>query len=148
MSTALAVSPRHLALPESCLFAPTELSIPAAISKEDFKQLGAALCAIDTADGLWQADFALYAIRRWAAEGLNLASAATNLTARYLKNCARVAEVFAPEHRRKNINLLMYMRLLSFSEQPELHTWLASIATLPHLSCRKIYILACAKWGK
>jgi hypothetical protein len=111
-------------------------------------QIGQALSAIDVADGLWQADFAAYAIRRWKDDGLAFAQEATNLSLHYLKTVARVAEVFPPDRRFSKLTKFHYLRLVPFAQKPELHTWLSTVAGQPHLSTRALYILACEKFGK
>jgi hypothetical protein len=149
MSTsALVVQQRHIALPECCLFRPSELQIEDTCTTEEFMQIGQALSAIDVADGLWQADFAAYAIRRWKDDGLAFAQEATNLTLHYLKRVARVAEVFPPSRRFSKLTKFHYLRLVPFAQKPELHTWLSTVAEQPHLSTRALYILACEKFGK
>jgi hypothetical protein len=146
MTTSLAVSPRHLALPQCCLFAPTELQISPVCSQEEFTRIGQALSAIDTADGLWQCDFAAYAMRRWGDEGLKLASEATKLANHYLKRFARIAEVFPPARRRAELKKTAYVKLLPFVGEEGFDSWLADL-DLTNVSNRSLYLLAIAEFG-
>lgn len=114
-TTALTVqSQRHLQLPDSCLFAPTELSIPTELSQSDFSRLGKALASVDQASDLWACDYALAGQKRWSDEGLKLASKATRLSVGYLKVGARIAERFDPSRRFPNLTRNHYRGLCCF----------------------------------
>jgi hypothetical protein len=115
MSTAITVSQRHLALPECALFAPCELNISAACTPDEFRRIGAALVALDSADELWTCDLSQYAITRWGAEdGLKLAHEATKLSVAYLKRRARISERFDPSRRFPNMTTEHYRGLCCF----------------------------------
>jgi hypothetical protein len=146
MSAALTVQHRHLAIPESCLFSPAALSIPAAISKEEFQKLGAALVALDTADGLWTCDLAHFAITRWGKEeGAEIARAATGYTACTVRKLAYIAERFTPEHRPDGFTRAHFKALLPFP-QDWLNTWLPTVANR-RLSASGIRALAIEAFG-
>lgn len=147
MSTALALSERHLSLPESCLFSPTELSIPSGISKEDFSRLGRALAAIDQADGLWKADYALAAIEHFEKEeGLPIASAATGLSEFFLYKASFVAKKFPPRKRFSTFTFSHYRALLPFPDE-FLDRFLPTICD-QKLSAKSLRALAVAAFGK
>ena len=114
MSTALAVQHRRLALPESCLFAPTELSIPETLTQNDFSSLGKALSSVDQASDLWACDYALAGQKRWGDEGLKIAALATKLSVGYLKVSARIAERFDPARRFPSLTREHYRGLCCF----------------------------------
>jgi hypothetical protein len=146
MSAALTVQPRHLAIPESCLFSPAALSIPAAISKEEFQKLGAALVALDTADGLWTCDLAHFAITRWGKEeGAEIARVATGYRACTVLKLAYIAERFTPEHRPDGFTRAHFKALLPFP-QDWLNTWLPTVASR-RLSAAGIRALAVEQFG-
>jgi hypothetical protein len=129
MSAALTVEqPRHLALPECALFAPCELNISAACTPDEFRRIGAALVALDTADELWTCDLSQYAITRWGAEdGLKLAHEATKLSVAYLKRRARIAERFDPSRRFPNMTAEHYRGLCCFPVEFT-DVWLPTVA--------------------
>lgn len=114
MSAALTVQPRHLTLPECCLFAPTELQIGASLSQTEFSRLGKALSSVDQASDLWACDYALAGQKRWGDDGLKLAAAATKLSIGYLKVGARIAERFDPSRRFPNLTRHHYRCLVPF----------------------------------
>jgi hypothetical protein len=114
MSAALTVQPRHLTLPECCLFAPTELQIGASLSQTEFSRLGKALSSVDQASDLWACDYALAGQKRWGDDGLKLASEATKLSIGYLKVGARIAERFDPARRFPNLTRHHYRCLVPF----------------------------------
>ena len=114
MSAALTVQPRHLTLPECCLFAPTELQIGPALSQTEFSRLGKALSSVDQASDLWACDYALAGKNRWGEDGLKLAAAATKLSVGYLKVSARIAERFDPSRRFPNLTRHHYRCLVPF----------------------------------
>jgi hypothetical protein len=114
METTLAVDRRHLSLPESCLFAPTELVIGSSLSQNEFSRLGTALASVDQASDLWACDYALAGRKRWGDEGLKLASTATRLSVGYLKISARIAERFDPARRYANMTREHYRGLCCF----------------------------------
>jgi hypothetical protein len=147
MSAALTVQPRHLALPECAMFAPTELAIPASISKEDFRQLGAALSKVDSASDLWSCDFALHAQRTWEDEGLDLAASATGLSKFFLKKCARIASVFPPARRYPQLKRDHYRILLPF-DQAQLDAWLPTVVGEKYLSAKSLRALAVETFGE
>jgi hypothetical protein len=105
---------RHLSLPESCLFAPTELQIASSISQTDFSRLGKALASVDQASDLWACDYALAGQKRWGDVGLKLAAAATRLNVSYMKVNARIAERFEPARRFPNMTREHYRGLCCF----------------------------------
>jgi hypothetical protein len=105
---------RHLELPESCLFAPTELRIGPALSQNEFSRLGKALASVDQASDLWACDYALAGQNRWGDEGLAVAAAATRLSVGYLKVSARIAERFEPARRFPNMTREHYRGLCCF----------------------------------
>lgn len=105
---------RHLALPDSCLFAPTELQIAPSLSQNEFSRLGIALASVDQASDLWACDYALAGQKRWGDEGLKLASTATRLSVGYLKVGARIAERFDPARRFANMTREHYRGLCCF----------------------------------
>jgi hypothetical protein len=115
MTTALTVQPqRHLQLPDSCLFAPTELQIGSEISQTEFSRLGKALASVDQASDLWACDYALAGQKHWGDEGLKLAATATKLSVGYLKVGARIAERFDPTRRFPNLTREHYRGLCCF----------------------------------
>jgi hypothetical protein len=114
METTLTVDRRHLALPDSCLFAPTELVIGSSLSQNEFSRLGTALASVDQASDLWACDYALAGRKRWGLEGLKLASTATRLSVGYLKISARIAERFDPARRYANMTREHYRGLCCF----------------------------------
>jgi hypothetical protein len=114
METTLAADCRHLALPDSCLFAPTELVIGSSLSQNEFSRLGTALASVDQASDLWACDYALAGRKRWGAEGLKLASTATRLSVCYLKRSASIAERFDPSRRFPNLTREHYRGLCCF----------------------------------
>jgi hypothetical protein len=129
------------------MFAPTELAIPASISKEDFQQLGAALSKVDSASDLWQCDFALHAQRTWEDEGLALAATATGLSKFFLKRCARIAERFTPEKRYPNLNRNHYRVLLPF-DAAQIDAWLPTVVDQKRLSAKSLRALAVEQFGE
>lgn len=115
MDTSLTVADRrHLALPDFCLFAPTELQISASLSQNEFSRLGKVLSAVDQASDLWACDYALAGQKRWGDEGLKLAATATRLSIGYLKVSARIAERFDPARRFPNMTREHYRGLCCF----------------------------------
>jgi hypothetical protein len=115
MDTSITIADRrHLALPDSCLFAPTELQISASLSQNEFSRLGKALSAVDQASDLWACDYALAGQKRWDDEGLKLAATATRLSIGYLKVGARIAERFDPSRRFPNMTREHYRGLCCF----------------------------------
>ena len=114
MTSALNVQQRHLQLPDSCLFAPTELQIGSEISQPEFSRLGKALSAVDQASDLWACDYALAGQKRWGDEGLKLAATATKLSASYLKIGARIAERFDPSRRYAGLTREHYRGICCF----------------------------------
>lgn len=127
MTTALAVQQRHLQLPDACLFAPTELSIPAELSQSDFSRLGKALASVDQASDLWACDYALAGQKRWGDEGLKLAATATKLSGGYLKTGARIAERFDPSRRFPNLTREHYRGICCFPVEFT-DKWLPTVA--------------------
>src|SRR6266568_4927773 len=105
---------RHLALPDSCLFAPTELQIGPSLSQNEFSRLGKALAAVDQASDLWTGDYALAGQKRWGNEGLRLAATATRLSTCYLKRSAVIADRFGPTRRFPNLTREHYRGLCVF----------------------------------
>jgi hypothetical protein len=105
---------RHLALPDGCLFSPTELQINPSLSQNEFSRLGKVLASVDHASDLWECDFALAGQKRWGDEGLKLAAAATRLSLGYLKVSARIAERFEPTRRFPNLTRESYRGLVCF----------------------------------
>ena len=98
MSTsALTVQQRHLALPEACLFAPSQLSIPRSISKEDFLVVAAKLKTVANAEDFWLADAAHFA-KKWD-DGLQLMAETVGRTKYHLVRVAQVAERFVAARR-------------------------------------------------
>jgi hypothetical protein len=116
-------------------------------SQSEFSRIGQALSAIDTADGLWQSDFALYAQRRWKDDGLELAAAATGLSKFFLKRCARIAARFTPEVRFPKLNRNHYRVLLPF-KKADIDGWLPSVADQKNLSAKSLRALAVEKFGE
>jgi hypothetical protein len=115
MSTSLAVSQRHLALPDSCLFAPTELSISEACSQNDFIRIVRAVARLDQANDLWKADAALHSIRHWGKEeGLAITAEASGLSKFFLYKASFVAAAFPPEHRYQTYKFSHYRTMLPF----------------------------------
>jgi len=115
MDTSLTVADRrHLALPDFCLFAPTELQINPSLSQTEFCRLGKTLSSVDQASDLWACDYALAGRKRWGDEGLKLAAAATRLSVGYLKVSARIAERFDPARRFPNLTREHYRGLCCF----------------------------------
>ena len=128
MSVSLVVSqPRRLALPDACLFAPTELSIPDSLSQADFQKLGTALCKVDSASDLWVCDYIAHGIRQWADAGLALSKAATGYTKGTCKKLAYIAQRFTPEHRPAGFTRAHFKGLLPFP-QDWLNTWLPTVS--------------------
>jgi hypothetical protein len=144
---ALTVQQRHLSLPSQCLFAPTELSIPASISKSEFSRLGRALSQIDQADALWRCDYALAGIQQFGKEqGLALAAEATKLTEFNLYKCSFVARKFPPHKRFPNLLFSHYRDLLPFPDE-FLDKWLPENAD-KQCSPRSLRALAVAAFGR
>jgi hypothetical protein len=114
MTSALTVQQRHLQLPDSCLFAPTELQISSEISQPEFSRLGKALASVDQASDLWACDYALAGQKRWDDEGLKLAATATKLSVGYLKTGARIAERFDPSRRYAGLTREHYRGICCF----------------------------------
>jgi hypothetical protein len=128
MSSALTVQPsRHLALPECCLFAPTELQIGPALSQTEFSRLGKALSSVDQASDLWACDYALAGQKRWGDDGLKLAATATKLSVGYLKTGARIAERFDPARRFPNLTREHYRGICCFPAEFT-DKWLPDVA--------------------
>jgi hypothetical protein len=136
---------RHLALPDSCLFAPTELQIGPSLSQNEFSRLGMALASVDQASDLWACDYALAGRERWGGEGLTLAAAATRLSIGYLKVSARIAERFDPARRFTNMTREHYRGLCCF---PVKFTddWLPTVAE-KGLGARTLRALAVEAYG-
>jgi hypothetical protein len=145
METTLAVDRRHLALPESCLFAPTELVIGASLSQNEFSRLGTALASVDQASDLWACDYALAGRKRWGVEGLTLASTATRLSVGYLKISARIAERFDPTRRHANLTREHYRGLCCFPVEWT-DTWLPTVAE-KRFSAKTLRALAVEAYG-
>jgi hypothetical protein len=145
METTLAVDRRHLALPESCLFAPTELVIGASLSQNEFSRLGTALASVDQASDLWACDYALAGRTRWGVEGLKLASTATRLSVGYLKISARIAERFDPARRHANLTREHYRGLCCFPVEWT-DTWLPTVAE-KRFSAKTLRALAVEAYG-
>lgn len=147
MPTDLAVSPRHLSLPECALFNPTELRISEDCSQDDFRRIGCALTALGTAEALWSCDLAYFATQRgdhWVA----IASEATGIGKTHLKKrLARGAEVFPPARRFPKLKKTHYVKLIGFADQPRLHEWLKTVADSEHLSVRSLFVLAVTEFG-
>jgi hypothetical protein len=144
---ALTVQQRHLSLPSQCLFAPTELSIPASISKSEFSRLGRALSQIDQADALWRCDYALAGIQQFGKEqGLALAAEATKLTEFNLYKCSFVARKFPPHKRFPSLLFSHYRDLLPFPDE-FLDKWLPENAD-KKCSPRSLRALAVAAFGR
>jgi hypothetical protein len=118
---------RHLALPDSCLFAPTELQIGPSLSQNEFSRLGTALASVDQASDLWACDYALAGQNRWGDEGLQLAATATRLSVGYLKVSARIAERFNPSRRFANMTREHYRGLCCFPVEWT-DEWLPTVA--------------------
>jgi hypothetical protein len=114
MTSALTVQQRHLQLPDSCLFAPTELQISSEISQPEFSRLGKALASVDQASDLWACDYALAGQKRWDDEGLKLAATATKLSVGYLNTGARIAERFDPSRRYAGLTREHYRGICCF----------------------------------
>ncbi|MHB8216250.1 MAG: hypothetical protein ACYDDS_09240 [Candidatus Sulfotelmatobacter sp.] len=116
MSAALTLQqPRHLALPDACLFAPAALSIPSSISKSEFSRLGRALAQVGQSNDIWKADYALAAIEHFEKEeGLQLAHEATGLSKFFLYKASFVAKRFPPEHRLPGYKYSAYRELMPF----------------------------------
>jgi len=116
MSLALTVQqPRHLTMPDSALFSPTELALPAHLSQSDYSKIGSAITKIDTASEMWVADYALAGMRLFGEDsGLALAADATELSRFHLKKCATVANRFTPEKRFSNFKFSHYRYLMPF----------------------------------
>jgi hypothetical protein len=123
------------------------LQIPTSITKEDFRQLGAALSKIDSANDLWSCDFALHAQQTWEEEGLDLAASATGLSKFFLKRCARIASVFPPTRRHPQLNRNHYRILLPF-DQAQIDAWLPTVADQKRLSAKSLRALAVEKFGE
>lgn len=145
MTNALAIQQRHLSLPDQCLFAPTELSIPAHLSQTEFSRLGKALSSVDTASDLWSCDYALAGLRKWGEEGLGLAAEATRLSARYLKVSARIAERFDPTRRYDGLTRNHYRGLVCFPVEFT-DKWLPTVAS-KRLSAKSLRALAVEAYG-
>lgn len=105
---------RHLQLPDSCLFAPTELQIGSEISQTEFSRLGKALASVDQASDLWACDYALAGQERWGDDGLKLAATATKLSVGYLKTGARIAARFDPSRRFPDLTREHYRGICCF----------------------------------
>ena len=100
MDTSLVVAQqRHLSLPDSCLFRPSELHIFPDCSVEDFERIVKAVVMLDQAEDLWVADASLHAFKTWKKEGLAIAAKAFGLSVPHLYKSALVARDFPPEHR-------------------------------------------------
>jgi hypothetical protein len=147
MSAALTVQqPRHLALPDCARFNPVALEISGSCTQDEFRRLGAALVALDTADGLWTCDLAQFAITRWGKdEGVELAHTATGYTKGTCKKLAYIAERFTPEHRPDGFTRAHFKALLPFP-QDWLNTWLPTVASR-RLSASGIRALAVEQFG-
>lgn len=144
MSTAaLTVQPRHLALPDSCLFAPTELAIPTQISQNEYQKLGAGLSKLTDASGLWLADFVAFG-DRWE-NGLALASAATGRSRHHLKRCGQVAVRFPAAKRFPAYTIAHYRHMMPFPAEFT-DTFLSKVARL-NLSVKALRIRAEAEYG-
>src|SRR5271156_1316188 len=117
MSNALVVSQRKLALPDCARFNPVALEISGSCTQDEFRRLGAALVALDTADGLWTCDLAQFAITRWGKdEGVELAHTATGYTKGTCKKLAYIAARFTPEHRPDGFTRAHFKALLPFPQ--------------------------------
>lgn len=155
MSTAIVpVQNRHVAFPECCLFAPTELQIGSQATAEEYTRIGKVISSVDGAADLWECDYALWGMKRFGeAEGLKLAASATNLSGFFLKRCARIADVFPPARRVACLNRSHYRILLPFTstdflaDQAQLDAWLQTVAT-PRLSAASLRALAAEKFGE
>jgi hypothetical protein len=145
MSAALRVQPRHLALPECCLFAPTELQIGPALSQTEFSRLGKALSSVDQASDLWACDYALAGQKRWGGDGLKLAHEATKLSIGYLKVGARIAERFDPVRRFPNLTRHHYRCLVPFPVEFT-DAWLPTVIDR-NLSAKLLRAVAVAAYG-
>ena len=136
---------RHLALPDSCLFAPTELQIAPSLSQNEFSRLGNALASVDQASDLWACDYAFAGQTRWGDQGLELAAAATRLSVGYLKVSARIAERFDPARRFANMTREHYRGLCCFP--PEFtDEWLPTVVE-KGFSARTLRALAVEAYG-
>jgi len=145
METLATTDRRHLALPDSCLFAPTELQIGPSLSQNEFSRLGNALASVDQASDLWACDYALAGQKRWGDEGLELAAAATRLSVGYLKGSARIAERFDPARRFATMTREHYRGLCCFP--PEFtDEWLPTVAE-KGFSARTLRALAVEAYG-
>jgi hypothetical protein len=136
---------RHLALPDSCLFAPTELQIGPALSQNEFSRIGKALSAVDQASDLWACDYALAGQHRWGDEGLKLAATATRLSVGYLKVSARIAQRFDPARRYANMTREHYRGLCCFPSEFT-DNWLPTVAE-KGFGARTLRALACEAFG-
>jgi len=147
MDTSLTVNDRHrhLVLPDTCLFAPTELAIGPSLSQNEFSRLGKALASVDQASDLWACDYALAGQTRWGDEGLALAAAATRLSIGYLKVGARIAERFEPTRRFPNMTREHYRGLCCFPVEFT-DEWLPTVAE-KGLSARSLRALAVEAYG-
>lgn len=147
MSNALTVQPRHLALPECALFAPTELKLSYSTSRDEFVCIGQALLSVDSASDLWACDFALFGMRRYGKDdGIVLAEKATGYSQHFLRRCARIAERFTPEKRYPSLTRNHYRRLLPF-DAAKIDAWLPTVIC-DRLSAGSLYALAVEKFGK
>jgi len=145
MSAALTVQPRHLTLPECCLFAPTELQIGASLSQTEFSRLGKALSSVDQASDLWACDYALAGQKRWGDDGLKLAATATKLSVGYLKVGARIAERFDPARRFPNLTRHHYRCLVPFPVEFT-DAWLPTVINR-NLSAKLLRAVAVEAYG-
>jgi len=129
MRLALTVhQPRHLTMPDSALFSPTELALPAHLSQSDYSKIGSAITKIDTASEMWVADYALAGMRLFGEEsGIALAGEATELSRFYLKKCATVANRFTPEKRFSSFKFSHYRYLMPFPVEFT-DRWLPTVA--------------------
>jgi hypothetical protein len=146
MENTLAVNDqRHLVLPDSCLFAPTELQIGTSLSQNEFSRLGKALASVDHASDLWACDYALAGQKRWGPEGLQLASTATRLSVGYLKVSARIAERFDPARRYASMTREHYRGICCFPVEFT-DKWLPTVVEMG-FSARTLRALACEAFG-
>ena len=145
METSLTADRRHLALPDTCLFSPTELVIDASLSQNEYSRLGKALASVDQASDLWACDFALAGRERWGDEGLKLAATATRLSVGYLKVSARIAERFGPARRYANLTREHYRGLCCFPVEWT-DSWLPTVAD-KGFSARTLRALAVEAYG-
>lgn len=146
MDTSLTVADRrHLALPEYCLFAPTELQINPSLSQNEFSRLGKTLSSVDQASDLWACDYALAGQKRWGEEGLKLAAASTRLSVGYLKVSARIAIRFDPARRFPNLTREHYRGIccfpVNFTDE-----WLPTVVE-KGFGARTLRALACEAYG-